>query len=921
MNLIRERLIVDENWQENVLRLLIYAVLGGTVMLLLSFLLIPFDAPFIISGLVIALLTAVITLILLRKANRAIAVWGLIAGTAIGVILMAIQGGDPNHIVVILTSVIGVIVVFVVGLPVQVFATGSLSVATNIVVTALLIRGYFDPSPIFSEAESTATINILISILIPLTVISWFFEHLIQELRENNSLLRKEIELRKVVEERLFTEQEKYKQQFTWFRDVINDSPDIFMVYDDKGILVDVNETGVEELGYSREELIGLSIADIDADWDPERMQAEQENQKQTGHDAILMGRNRRKDGSIFPVEVASSILYEGDKLRRVGFVRNITSRVQAENELRESEEKFRSIFNSTPIGMYLVDKEGEMIEVNDRWLALTGFTREEMLGQKSVDFLTPESKKQAVEIDFPLFHQRGYAKDMPYQVVRKNGEIFDILLHGTKRLDANGDYDGVLASIIDVTERNKLQLAFEQNERRFKALYNDSPIMMHTVDAAGNLAEANDYWCKEMGYSRDEIVGKPISQFFTEQSMIQAMESDIPTYLSTGYAENLTYQMIKKNGEIIDVQVSIAVQYDDSGNFSAAQATIKNITELKKAEAQLQQSEKKFKALFDDSSDYSFALAPDGCVLDINDRVESATSNGREIFIGNRLWEAEPFERMREAGEVLHEMYTESLANKTGARREVFIETEDLGNLYLDIILKPLYDHDQSLEMIIVEARDITQLVETREALRHTADDNQVLLKEVHHRVKNNLQIIISMLRTQIRATPSAPLQASYLEIMSRVQSMSLIHQQLYQRNSNLGEIELDTYIRQLLKEVNRSYNVPIDLDIDIAPIQLDVDRSLTCGLIINELATNALKYAFDGLGGKLEVSGRQANGVIHLHVKDNGKGLPEDFKLEDATSTGFQLIKLMCQQIGADISISGDTGRGTHAKLRFAV
>ena len=157
---IKENLLTIENWRENVLRLAIYSSLGGLFLLLLIFLLFPFDIDLIAIGVILGLITCIATLIFLRQNKLYVAVWCFIIGVRISEMAITIRGEDPNHLLVILASVIGIVIVSVTGTPVQTFVSGTISIISNISLTSLFTQGYLTPAPIVSWAESTITINI-----------------------------------------------------------------------------------------------------------------------------------------------------------------------------------------------------------------------------------------------------------------------------------------------------------------------------------------------------------------------------------------------------------------------------------------------------------------------------------------------------------------------------------------------------------------------------------------------------------------------------------------------------------------------------------------------------------------------------------------------------------------------------------------
>jgi two-component sensor histidine kinase len=178
---------------------------------------------------------------------------------------------------------------------------------------------------------------------------------------------------------------------------------------------------------------------------------------------------------------------------------------------------------------------------------------------------------------------------------------------------------------------------------------------------------------------------------------------------------------------------------------------------------------------------------------------------------------------------------------------------------------------------------------------------------------VKNNLQMISALLYLHGKSVEDSSAQEALLESQNRVQSMAMIHQNLYQDENLLG-VSVKSYLDKLLNHLIASYNIEkerIDVQTQIEVDHLDVDTIVPLALIINELISNSLKYAFrDGRHGKIDVSVRQADSVIHLVVKDNGMGLPAGFDMQDSPNFGYKLIQILSERLNAKLSAVSENG-----------
>jgi PAS domain S-box-containing protein len=241
----------------------------------------------------------------------------------------------------------------------------------------------------------------------------------------------------------------------------------------------------------------------------------------------------------------------------------------------------------------------------------------------------------------------------------------------------------------------------------------------------------------------------------------------------------------------------------------------------------------------------------------------------------------------------------------------------------------RAMHVRDEEGQLIAIEAiaRDVTdrkQLVERLEegtkALRRSLVEKTALLQEVHHRVKNNLQLICSLLSMQIDCSKTENYSRPLNDAHSRVLSMSLIHEQIYQ-SETMADLDFGQYVEALISRLFGLYCIDqarIRLEVELTPIRLSAEQAIPCGLILNELLSNALKHAFPGgRAGMIRIGlSEPAAGRVELVVADNGAGLPPGFRIEHSQSLGLQVVATLLRQLGAELTITGEGG----ASFRFS-
>jgi two-component sensor histidine kinase len=212
------------------------------------------------------------------------------------------------------------------------------------------------------------------------------------------------------------------------------------------------------------------------------------------------------------------------------------------------------------------------------------------------------------------------------------------------------------------------------------------------------------------------------------------------------------------------------------------------------------------------------------------------------------------------------------------------------------------------------------SELLRSEQAIRASLREKETLLKEVHHRVKNNLQVIASLLRLQARYLRDEQARAIFEESQNRVHSISLVHEMLY-RAGDLARVDFGNYLRTLTSHLADGWSGGrnIALTVEASGVQLNVDTAIPCGLIVNELVTNAVKHAFPGgASGSVWVRATvESDGWLTLAVQDNGIGLPENLDLRRSSSLGLELVSTLSRQLRAKVDIR--RGGGTAFEIRF--
>ena len=345
--------------------------------------------------------------------------------------------------------------------------------------------------------------------------------------------------------------------------------------------------------------------------------------------------------------------------------------------------------------------------------------------------------------------------------------------------------------------------------------------------------------------------------------------------------------------------------------------------SEQQRAEQKLKESEERFRALIENSSDGIALISKDGTILYTSASTRRVLGYSAEELVGRDALELMHPHDLASVRKCLHD-----LLRRPGLTisRQLRYKHRDGSWHWIEATGKNLLS-EPSVQAVVSNYRDITDRQEVQELIKTALRQKEALLKETHHRVKNNLQVISSLL--QLGSTTIKDPQALEVlrESQGRIKSMALIHERLY-RSDHLARIDLAEYLRGLVSEIFRSYEVDpqaVRFRVEADELVVGPDTAIPCGLIVHELVTNSLKHAFgpgqrDNKNGEVEISLIPQDGnCVTLIVRDNGAGLPKHVYFGSPGSSGLHLVKAMVEQLGGAMEIL--TTNGTEFRLTFPI
>jgi len=403
-------------------------------------------------------------------------------------------------------------------------------------------------------------------------------------------------------------------------------------------------------------------------------------------------------------------------------------------------------------------------------------------------------------------------------------------------------------------------------------------------LDDKGRIQYINRRGLEILEGSEDDVKGKSWFSNFVPADERLEREKKYFKHIKEAKGYNVTGKVITCKGNEKIMQMTAKPIYEN-GEFKGAIIAAEDMTKLYHIRRKLEESEKRYRSIFNTAPSIILSLGNDLKIQDCNRMVSTLGYKPNELI-----------------GKNINDILEDKIKEPTPG--EYRIKKKDDSILYAKINFSKLED-----EMIVV-MEDITPL---KESIR----EKELLLREIHHRVKNNLQIISSLLSIQERKTSNQNFKDILSSSNERIKSIALLHEQLYQ-STDLANVKIKDYIKNLATKTLQAYPTDIQIETDIEDITLNIETSLPIGLIINELLTNTIKHAN---AKNVEIRLKKVNGNLKLHYKDDGKGLTKD-EIQKSEGLGWKLIKSLTSQLGGKLTIKNKKGLDlmiTFKELRY--
>jgi PAS domain S-box-containing protein len=458
---------------------------------------------------------------------------------------------------------------------------------------------------------------------------------------------------------------------------------------------------------------------------------------------------------------------------------------------------------------------------------------------------------------------------------------------------------------------KHQMEIKLKESESKYRMLFDNSQVSTAITSMDGHLIAANEKFLMMIGYASEEL-----------------QQVDLGTMYQNINQRNFIIKKLKEEGEVREYEVALRrrdghpyinlinvdlIPYRDE---EAMLVTAIDITKRKKAEENLKKSESFYKAIFENTGTASVIIEEDTTISLANREFEKLSGYTKEELEGKKHWTDFVVEEDLEKMIKYHYLRRDDPKAPPITYDFRFIDRRGIiKNIHLKVDIIPGTSNS------VASLLDTTNRKKAEKKIRESLKEKEILLKEIHHRVKNNLQIISSLLELQESYVKEDPTAINVLkESQNRVLSMAMIHEMLYQ-SRDLNNINFSIYLQNLISNLFVSYGVKSSVKptIHVEDIFLNIETSVPLGLIVSELVSNSLKYAFTTKKvGELLISLKSSNKFYELIISDDGSGFPDELDFRKAeTSLGLRLVNSLVDQLEGTIGL--DRSHGTKFTIKF--
>jgi PAS domain S-box-containing protein len=694
------------------------------------------------------------------------------------------------------------------------------------------------------------------------------------------------------------------------------------------GELLRANHGFCAMVGRTADQLTGLRLSDITH---PDDLEQDTRHFDEALRDALpregWIKRYLRPDGSAVWAHVSGSLVRapDGTPLYLVGVIHDVTSQVRAEERLRESETRFRSVAEMAAAGIVMADADSIIVFANRAATAMFGYADGALVAQP-LTALMPESYRPrhtaGVERFLTTGQSRVFGQAVTLEGLRRDGTVFPLDLSiSTWEVRGERYFTGIIR---DVTERVAAQRALDRTRTRLLAFVEHTPGAVAMFDRDLRYVAVSRRWIEDYQLGERDVIGLHHYDVFPEIRQMPEWHGIHRRCLAGAVERSDDDHFVRADGRDEWLRWEVRPWTDEHDAIGGIIMLTEVITPRKLAERALRESEQRLRLALENASHglWDWNVETGALLLDERWWAIMGYQPGEQVGTLD-TWQAtvEPDDLPRLLAALERSLASDAVPYDVDYRarrkdgRRAWINTR--GRVQTR-------DADGRPLRMMGTIHDVTARKDAEEQIRASLEEKEVLLREIHHRVKNNLAVISSLFYLESTTTDHPEALRVLAESRARIQSMALVHEFLY-RSDRLSAVDFAEYATQLARQLLGSMQVgdrAAGLELETSPVSLPIDTAIPLGLILNEVLTNSLKHAFppDRMPARpairLELQ-LGADGLCTLGVSDNGIGIA-GLDPHQGRTLGLRLMRSLAQQIGAVIHFDA-LSPGTRVRLTF--
>ncbi len=559
-----------------------------------------------------------------------------------------------------------------------------------------------------------------------------------------------------------------------------------------------------------------------------------------------------------------------------------------------------------TAISICAIDSDGLIVQTNFKFNQQLGYNEGELLHSNFFDLIPDDYRNIELEMDAHFWaEQFGY--DSVFKIERKDGTHLYFEATFTYLEDDSSPLK--VATLNDVTEKVERETQLKKTNAFLSTMIDSAPIGVVLIDQHGIVESWNEHAESIFGWSSDEVIGKMLP--YVPPHKRDEFDENLKEAFSREENFMLELERMDNYGETIYLREFITPIKTDNETVENVLLLIEDITDTTLVQKALIDSEMKYRNLVEASNDLILKTNLRGMI--------TFTNQAANDVLGYTPFEMIGKNSLRFVHETAkkdwYNIYKELKLGKSFTNIDLHLQNANGEKVSVNANFQSTLNEEGDVVGFSCYAADISDRINYQNHLESMVKEKEILIKEIHHRVKNNLAVVSGLLSLQSTTLKSEAAKRAFSESQARIKSIATIHEKLYQ-NELFTNVEIKNYLEQLVKDISNAYRDPnknITTNVVGDEVHLNVNQAVPFGIMSNELLINAHKYAFENrIYGEIEVRiEKNEEGQVTVSVADNGVGLPDNFDSnEDGTSLGMILIRSLSTQLDAQLKVFRENG-----------